>query len=175
MKVNIIQTVPWTFGQIRSLLFRQFVYAFVVVTVAIGGLVGVRSYFEKITPVDLHEESVPLEMLSKCRSELERLERFYLLQSESEWSRALPGQLLHILDKTIPSDVWLTELIASDARIDVVGLSRSEASVSKFAGAVASSGTMLHTHLESSRMASDGHGDAREFHLSGEVSKGTYD
>ena len=67
--------------------------------------------------------------------------------------------------------MWLTELVVSDERIDVVGLSRSESSVSTFVGAIASSGAVLHANLASSRMASGGQGDVREFNLSGEFAE----
>jgi Tfp pilus assembly protein PilN len=67
--------------------------------------------------------------------------------------------------------VWLTELVVSDERLDVVGLSRSESSVSTFVGAVASSGPVLHANLGSSRMASGDQGDVREFHISGEFAE----
>lgn len=171
MMVNIIENAPWTPGEIRSLMVRQAVYVCLALMMVLGGVVGIRLYLQEVTPRDLSEQGVSPEVLSKCRLELERLKRFHLSQSESDGSRARPGQALHIVERAIPSDVWLTELGVSDARVDVVGLSRSESSVSTFVGAIASSDAVLHVHLGSSRMASGDQGDVREFHISGEFAE----
>jgi len=172
MMVNIIEKTPWARGELRSLVVRQVVYVCIALILVIGGAVVVRLSFQDLTPRDLSRQGVSSEVLSKCRSELERLEQYNRSQSESDWSRARPGQALHIVERAIPSDVWLTELVVSDERVDIVGLSRSESSVSTFVGAIASSGAVLHTNLESSRMAIGGQGNVREFHLSGEFSEG---
>lgn len=171
MMVTIIQEASWSLGEIRALVVRQVVYACIALMMVTGGVVVVRLYFEAFTPPDLSQQGVSSEVLSKCRGELERFERFHLSQSESDRSRDRPGQALHIVERAIPSDVWLTELVVSDERIDVVGLSRSESSVSTFVGAIASSGAVLHANLASSRMASGGQGDVREFNLSGEFAE----
>jgi hypothetical protein len=73
------------------------------------------------------------------------------------------------LDGAIPSDLWLAELVVSEARIDVVGMSRSESGVSTFVEAVATSGAVLELRLDSSRVVSDGGADMREFHISGNL------
>ena len=171
MMVNIIQEASWTLSEIRALVVRQVVYTCIALLMVAGGVVVVRLYFQAFTPPDLSQQGVSSEVLSKCRVELERLEQFHLSQSESEWSRDRPGQALHIVEQAIPSDVWLTELVVSDERIDIVGLSRSESSVSTFVGAMASSGALLHANLASSRLASGSQGDVREFHLSGEFAE----
>jgi Tfp pilus assembly protein PilN len=137
----------------------------------IGGVVGIRLYFQEYTPQEISQQGVSSEVLSECRSELERLDRYTRSKWESARSRELPGQALHVVEHAIPSDVWLTELVVSDKRIDVVGLSRSESSVSTFVGAIVSSGAVHHANLQSSRMASGGQSDVREFHISGELAE----
>jgi hypothetical protein len=171
MMVNLIQSPPWTVGEVRSLLVRQFVYAFIAVMMVLGGVVAVRLSLGRYAPHSPPQHAVSSEVLSRCRSELETLERLTRLQIESDRSRVRPGQALNILDDAIPSDLWLTELVVSEARIDVVGMSRSESAVSNFAEAVASSGAVGDLRLESSRVISDGGRDMREFHISGNLAE----
>lgn len=167
MMVNLILSAPWSVGEMRSLLFRQVVYAFIAIMAVLGGVVVVRVLLERYTPHDLSQHAVSSEVLSKCRSELEMLERLHVLQSESDRSRARPREALRIAERAIPSDVWLTKLVVSEARIDVAGMSRSEFSVSTFVEAVATTGAVRELRLESSHQPSDGKSDVREFHISG--------
>jgi len=169
MIVNLIQSQPWTVGEVRSLLVRQFVYAFIAIMMVLGGVVAVRLSLGWYAPHNPPQHAVSSEVLSRCRSELETLERFNRLQIESDRSRVRPGQALNILDGAIPSDLWLAELVVSEARIDVVGMSRSESGVSTFVEAVATSGAVLELRLDSSRVVSDGGADMREFHISGNL------
>lgn len=169
MMVNIIQNASWSLGEIRSLVVRQVVYGCIALMMVAGGLVAVRLYFQKFTPQQLSQQDVSSEALSKCLSELERLERYNRSYLESDRSRDRLGQALDILEWAIPTDVWITELVVADEQLDVVGLSRSESSISTFVGTIAASGAVLHAKLASSRMASGGQGDVREFHLSGEL------
>jgi Tfp pilus assembly protein PilN len=171
MMVNLIKSAPWSVGEMRSLLFRQIVYACIAIMMVLGAVVFVRLILARYTPHNQPQHAVSSEVLSKCHSDLERLERFNLLQSESDRSRGRPGQALHIVEGAIPSDLWLTELVVSEARIDVVGMSRSESAVSTFVEAVATSGAVRDLRLESSRVISDGGPDMREFHISGNLAE----
>lgn len=171
MMVNIIQNGACSLAQMRSLVVRQVVYACIALIIVTGGLVAVRVYFQMFAPQGPPQHDVSSEALSKCRSEFEGLVRYNRSHVEGDRSRNRIRQALQILESAIPTEVWLTDLVVSDEGIDVVGMSRSESSVSTFVSAIASSGAVLHAKLASSRIAEGGQGDVREFHISGEFSE----
>jgi hypothetical protein len=168
--INLLDTPPWTPGQIRSLVVRQLLCAFVTIVVATGGVVWARDYFKSLTPENVPADGLSAEVVSRCRSELAALEGFHLWRNESDRSRNQPRQALDIVESALPSEAWVTELIVSEARIDITGLSRSESAVSNFVEAVAVSGTVHELRLDSSHMALYGLNDVREFHMSGDMS-----
>lgn len=169
MMINLMQSAPWTLGEIRALLFRQVVYALIGVILATGGVVVVRLCFHRLAYQDVSDDGASSEVLSRCRSELQEIERFHLWLSESARSRNQPIQVLRIVERSMPTDVWLTEFGVSDDRITVVGLSRSESSISYIIEKVAVSGAVLQPRLDSSRMISGSESDVREFRISGYI------
>lgn len=168
MRINLAVTPAWTAGEIRSLFARNVVYAGSLIAVSFIGMAVAKVALQPKGVMPSLERSTSPEILSRCRSELEALERQRQWLLASKRSRARSVEMLRTFERVTPPDAWLTELTVRDDGMSVVGLSRSDSSVSKLLEDLSSIPGISRARLESSRLVPHPPGDAREFRISGD-------
>lgn len=168
-KVNLIPIPPWGPGEIRALMLRYLLGVCVAVFVTCIGLSIARPFIRCSEMSDGAHDSKEVEDLTRCQAERDELTRAHQWLVESKVSRGQPTRTLQIFERAMPADVWLRELVVSGNSIEVVGLSRSEASVGELVGLLRSVEGFSNTHLESSQITADSSREVREFRVSGVV------
>lgn len=168
MRVNLAVTPYWTAGEIRSLITRNVVYAGALIAVSFICMAVAKVALQPKDVTPSLELSTSPEMFSRCRSDLETLERQRQWLLASKRSRSRSVEMVRTLEKVMPPDAWLTELVVQDDGMSVVALSRSDSSVSKLLERLGSTQVMSRARLESSRLVPHLPGDAREFRISGD-------
>ena len=168
-RVNLMTSTPLTAVELRTLCVRQVTCACCVLAALWGGTFVLRYWGGCSSAQASSKMGDSAEQIERCRAELEESERVYRWLSESNESRAQPAQILIALEKIMPSDVWLREIVVSEGSVRIIGLSRSESSVANFQGGLVDSGVFRHPRLESSQVAHDVSTDCREFRISADM------
>jgi len=168
MRGNIVESLPWSSGEVRALLIRHVVCFGVVLILSAAVLVVAGLLSAQDPPRGSNEGSSTAESLTRCRSELERFEPLRQWFAESERSRRYPSRVLYALERTLPPELWLQELVVAESRIMVMGLARSDSSLSTFVDAMRSVDGIQYLRLESSQAAEGVSADVREFRVVGE-------
>lgn len=166
-KINLVSVPPWGPGEIRALMLRHLLGACLAVFVTCIGLFTARLLIRCSEISDGAHDSNVVNDLTRCQAERDELTRAHQWLLESKASRGLPTQTLQIFEQAMPADVWLRELVISGNSIEVVGLSRSEASVGELVGLLRSIEGFPDAHLESSQITADSSREVREFRVSG--------
>lgn len=165
-RVNLVRTPPWTSGEVRSLITRHLVYTCVVVSMSLAGAFVGGSWAQCLSVQEGADQSKAIEQVSRCRTELDDLQRMSRWLSESKSSRNHLSQALQAFQNSMPTDVWLGELAVSEGQIEIVGLARSESSISALLKGLSGSSDITHPRLESSQVAPASSSDVREFRMS---------
>jgi Tfp pilus assembly protein PilN len=169
MRGNIVESPPWSSGEVRALLLRHGVcFGAVLMLCAAVLVVGGAPHLQDPLRRSIESSSVT-ESLTRCRSELERFEHLRQWFAESELSRRYPSRVLYALERTLPAEVWLQELVVVESRITVMGIARSDSYLSTFIDAMRSVDGIEHLRLESSQAAEGASADVREFRVVGEL------
>ena len=112
-----------------------------------------------------YDHSQAIDQISRCRSELDDLQQMSRWLSESRNSRTHLSQALQSFENAMPADVWLREFSVSEGKIEIVGLARTESSISTVLKGLSESGDITLPRLESSHIAWAPSSDVREFRL----------
>lgn len=166
-RVNLTPHTQWTRCEVRALFVRHVVYSCAVVLVSWMILLFSRVYVGCRGDPAVSNKTGVGEYLSRCRSELNELDRAHRWLSGSLDSRRQPFQVLSSFEKAMPPDVWLRELVVSDDGIQTVGFAYSESSVDSLLHELSASGDISHLRLESSHLESGPASIVREFRISG--------
>jgi len=171
MRINLVLQDRRSLGSLRRIIARQ--VAGILLTVVLGLAVTTmlhrwgRSTQKKISLVPPAHSSSLISQIAVCSDERSSLTKSIevILDNLTSWKR--PQTILKTLGEHLPAEIWLQKLSIDGAKIEIVGVARSEADIQSFASLQEWGRSMEHMRIISTR--SEAASGGRVFHLSAQA------